>query len=128
MVQKYCPEHFGSHNIFCLLKTRYTKTLFPKNSKNCIQIRFKVKKNFRWKKFWGQKWIQKKFSLKEISEIWKSTFKHSWNILDKLQAGAELCQAQHSLGLLPLAWNFALVGAAYSASCGWSWKHGWTAA
>ena len=33
------------------------------------------------------------------------------------QAGAELCQAQHSLGLLHLAWNFALPGAAYSASC-----------
>ena len=34
------------------------------------------------------------------------------------QAGAELCQAQDSLGWLPLAWNFAIAGAAYSASCG----------
>ena len=32
------------------------------------------------------------------------------------------------LRLVPLAWNFALAGAAYSASCGWSWKHGCTAA
>ena len=30
------------------------------------------------------------------------------------QAGAELCQELP----LPLAWNFALAGAAYSASCG----------
>ena len=39
------------------------------------------------------------------------------------QAGAELCQAQHNLGYLPVAWNFAFAGAAYSASCGWSLKH-----
>ena len=34
------------------------------------------------------------------------------------QAGAELCQAQESVGQLPLAWNFALAAAAYSATCG----------
>ena len=34
------------------------------------------------------------------------------------QAGGELCQAQHNLGYLPVAWNFALAWAAYSASCG----------
>ena len=34
------------------------------------------------------------------------------------QAGAELCQAPGQLRLEPLAWNFALAGAAYSASCG----------
>ena len=27
------------------------------------------------------------------------------------QAGTELCQAQHNLGKLPVAWNFALAGA-----------------
>ena len=36
----------------------------------------------------------------------------------KKQAGAELGQAQESLGQLPLAWNFALAEAAYAASCG----------
>ena len=40
------------------------------------------------------------------------------------QAGAELCQAQHNLGQLPVAWNFVPAGAAYSASCGYIWKHG----
>ena len=42
----------------------------------------------------------------------------NYHISNSKQAWAELCQAQESLGQLPLAWNFALAVAAYSASCG----------
>ena len=67
------------------------------------------------------------FSPMLLSEICDDKM-HAKHAKKEKQAGAELCQAQHSLGKLSLAWNFALAGAVYSASCGWTWKHGGTAA
>ena len=58
------------------------------------------------------------------SRVEKEKLKNKNNEKKNKQAGAELCQAQHNLGQLPVAWNFALAGAAYSASCGYIWKHG----